>query len=204
MGVILLLFPVGVAMIGIVNAPGLQRNNAKVISVSAFAVSTLLIALGVINFDRARAIWHANLGVIQMAQVELAGFPTDQWTEATILPDLEAAEASFRSALHFDSANRTANHRLGLIATLRQDFDSAVKYLEVAHEQTPKHRGIIKALGYSYVWMGEMERAQRLLSEIPEVEHELGVYDWWWEDRGRGDLSANAALMVSRLESATP
>jgi hypothetical protein len=203
-GVILLLFPVGIAMIGILNTSGLKQNNAKGVSVSVFAVSIVLITLSVINLNLVRAIWYANLGVIQMAQVELAGFPTDKWTEPTILPDLETAEASFRSALHFDPANRTANHRLGLIAMLRQDFDAAINYLEVAHEQAPEHRGIIKALGYSYVWLGEVERAQMLLSEIPEAEHELSVYDWWWEDHGRDDLSANAALMASRFESAAP
>ena len=215
MGVILLLFPVGVSMIGILNASGengrpvrfpasgLEQNNAKVISVSVFAVSTVLITLLVTNFNRVRAIWYANLGVIEMAQVELAGFPTDKWAESAILPDLETAEVSFRSAFNFDPANRTANHRLGLIAMLRRDFDSAVEYLEFAHHQTPEHRGIIKALGYCYVWLGDIDRAQMFLSEIPEAAHELGVYDWWWSDRGRDDLSANAALMGSRLESAT-
>jgi lipopolysaccharide biosynthesis regulator YciM len=203
MGVILLLFPVGVSMIGILNSSGLQQNNTRVVSVPAFAVSAVLITLLVFNFNRVKAIWYGNLGVIQMAQVELAGFPTNKWTESAILPDLETAESSLRFALDFDPTNRTVNHRLGLIAMLRRDFDSAVQYLEVAHNQTPNHRGIIKALGYSYVWLGELKRAQILLSEIPEATHELSVYDWWWKDRGRGDLSANAALMVSRLESAT-
>ena len=214
-GVILLLLPVGVSMIGILNASGennrpfrfpssgLEQNHAQVVSVSAFAVNTVLIALLVITFNRVRAIWYANLGAIQMAQVELAGFPTGKWAESEILPDLETAETSLRSALQFDPTNRTANHRLGLIAMLRRDFESAVEYLEVAHNRTPEHRGIIKSLGYCYVWLGDIERAHIFLSEIPEARHELGVYDWWWSDRGRDDLSANAALMGSRLESAT-
>jgi tetratricopeptide (TPR) repeat protein len=213
-GVILLLLPVGVSMIGRLNASGenhrpfrfpssagLEKNHAKVVSVSAFAVNTVLIALLVRNFNH--LIWYANLGVLEMAQVELAGFPTGKWAESEILPDLETAENSLRSALQFDPLNRTANHRLGLIAMLRRDFDSAVEYLEVAHNQTPEHRGIIKSLGYCYVWLGDIDRAQMFLSEIPEAEHELGVYDWWWSDRGRDDLSANAALMGSHLESAT-
>ena len=202
-GVILLLVPVGVSMIGILNTSGPKQNNVKVASVSTFAVSTLLIALLVINFNHVRAIWYANLAVLQMAQVELAGFPTGKWTEPTILPDLEPAEASLRSALQFDPTNRTANHRLGLIAMLRRDFHSAVEYLEIARNQTPEHRGIIKSLGYCYVWLGDIDRAQMFLTEIPEAAHELDVYDWWWRQQGRDDLSANAALMGSRLELAT-
>jgi hypothetical protein len=70
---------------------------------------------------------------------------------------------------------------------LRTDFDAAVGYLEVANKYAPGHRGIIKSLGYCYVWLGDFDNAQRLLAEIPEASEELGIYVWWWGE-SRTDL----------------
>jgi len=160
-----------------------------------------LIGFLILNFSTVRSAWSANLGAVQMAKVELAGFPTGKWTEPSILPKLEQANVSFQSALEADPTNRTANHRLGLIAMLRGDFSSAILHLEKAHRGAPNHRGIIKALGYSYAWSGNIEEASLFLGKIPEARHELGVYVWWWEDQGRPDLSEKAPLMISRLDS---
>ena len=84
---------------------------------------------------------------------------------------------------------------------LRRDFKSAVMYLEIAHNRAPLHRGIIKSLGYSYVWMGEMEKAQPLLSQIPEASEELDAYVWWWGTQGRNDLTENANLALNMLNT---
>ena len=84
---------------------------------------------------------------------------------------------------------------------LRRDFQPAAIYLEAAHQQAPTHRGVIKALGYCYVWLGDTEMAQVFLSKIPEANDELGVYIWWWGVQGRDDLSAKATLMISSLKS---
>lgn len=209
-GAFLLLFPVGVAMIGIMNpssgaqglSPTAVHSHAGRSVRPALIVSGALIILLAGSFNHVRALWYANLGALQMTQVELKDFPTNTWTESSILPELGSAEASLHSALRLEPANRTANHRLGLIAMLRGDFDSACGYLESALEQTPRHRGILKSLGYCYVWLGDMDRAQVLLAEIPESRDEMDIYTWWWGVHGRDDLSVNAHLMVSRLDAA--
>ena len=164
-------------------------------------VALVMIGFFMINLNGVRSAWNANLGAVQMAKVELAGFPTNQWNDSSILPELEQADISLRSALQVDPMNRTANHRSGLIAMLRGDFHSAAAYLETAVQEAPNHRGIIKSLGYCYVWLGNMEKAQLFLSKIPEARNELGVYVWWWGMQGRADLADRAALMYSRLES---
>ena len=115
---------------------------------------------------------------------------------------LELAESTLQSALQYDPQNQTANYRLGLISMLRQDFKTAAANLETAHQEAPNHRGIIKSLGYCYVWLGDMDKAQKLLDQIPEAQHEMKVYIWWWETQGRPDLSEKASLMVSRLDPA--
>jgi lipopolysaccharide biosynthesis regulator YciM len=104
-------------------------------------------------------------------------------------------------ALQADPTNRTANHRLGIISMLDEDFQSAAMYLERAHQKAPNHRGINKSLGYCYVWLGDMEKAELLLSKIPEATRELDVYVWWWDEQGRPDLSMQASLIVSKMET---
>jgi hypothetical protein len=163
-------------------------------------VTLTLISFFMINLNGVRSAWSANLGAVQMAKVELAGFPTNQWTEPVILPELEQADASFRTALQADPANRTANHRLGLISMLREDFPSAVTYLENARQQAPNHRGIIKSLGYCYAWSGDTEKAVLFLSRIPEAKDELDSYIWWWGIQGRPDLAEKAHVIFSDLE----
>jgi hypothetical protein len=136
-----------------------------------------------------------------MARVELAGFPSGKWEELDVLPQLAPAETALLSSLEADPVNRTANHRLGLIAMLRRDFPSAVRYLEIAHVQSPGHRGITKALGYCYVWLAQYDKAMVTLGEIPEAAGELDVYVWWWGVQGRSDLSGNASVMHPLLNT---
>ncbi|MGZ9225864.1 MAG: O-antigen ligase family protein, partial [Anaerolineales bacterium] len=158
-----------------------------------------LIFFSMINLNGFHAAWLSNLGAVQMAKVELAGFPTNEWTEPAIAPELEAANITFRAALQANPRNRTANHRLGLISMLRGDFLSASEYLERAHAAVPDHRGIVKSLGYCYVWLGDMEKALPFLRDIPEAKDELEVYVWWWDVHGRPDLSVNASRHLAYL-----
>jgi hypothetical protein len=163
------------------------------------SVMFVFVLFTVMNLNGLRAGWYANLGAVQMAKVELRGFPTNQWTEPSILPELEQANANFRSTLDADPLNRTANHRLGLISMLRGDFISASAYLEKAHEAAPHHRGIIKSLGYCYVWLGDMEQSLLFLRNIPEAKAELDVYAWWWSTQGQTELAQRALFISSKL-----
>ena len=98
--------------------PLAQRVNYRL----AISIALVLIVFFLLNANKLRAAWYANIGAVQMAKVELAGFPTNQWTEPSILPSLEQTDALFHAAVRADPWNRTENHRLGLIALLRRDF----------------------------------------------------------------------------------
>ncbi|GAB4447413.1 MAG: hypothetical protein OHK0041_07010 [Anaerolineales bacterium] len=171
---------------------------------TAIAIALLWTLIALVNLNPIRAMWQADLGAVQLAQVELADFPESGWAGEAIIPRLNAADASLQTALRLDPANRTANHRLGLIAMHRRDFASAARYLEAAHALAPSHRGIIKALAYCYVWLGDLERAQRYLAQIPEASEELDVYIWWWKTQNREDLSANAERALAALQASPP
>lgn len=174
-----------------------DRQTVILIAVIGMSLTALLF------LNRIFSVWYANLGAVQMAKAELADFPNGGWHGIDIVPSLQQADASLHSALEVDPANLTANHRLGLLAMLKQDFSQSVAYLEIAHQQARDHRGISKALGYSYVWLGEFAKAQVLLAGIPEAQEELDVYTWWWSTQGRGDLSANAFDMLAVLNKTT-
>ena len=207
-GTALLFYPLGMAMTGIVNrTSSVEQTFQQPEIVSSWyrvMIGSLLAVIAVLalNLNKIIPLWYANLGAVQMSQVELRDFPTDQWGTSEIVPRLEIADATLHSALQYDPHNQTANYRLGLISILRQDFKTAAANLETAYQEAPNHRGIIKSLGYSYVWLGEMDKAQTLLDQIPEAQHEMKVYIWWWETQGRPDLSERASLMISHLDPA--
>jgi tetratricopeptide (TPR) repeat protein len=163
-------------------------------------VALALMSFFMINLTGFRSAWYANLGAVQLAKVELAGFPTNQWIEPGMFPELEQADASLRASLQADPSNRTANHRLGLISMLQEDFPSAAAYLENAYQEAPNHRGIIKSLGYCYAWAGDTEKAVLFLSRIPEAKDELESYVWWWGVQGRPDLAEKAHTIFHGLK----
>jgi tetratricopeptide (TPR) repeat protein len=206
-GTALLFFPLGMAMIGLV-----KRDDAayrvvqlpKELKVAAITlpVVALILMFGV-NINQVASHWYADLGAVQMSQAELKGFPANQWATSEIVSKLEPAESTLQAALQYDPQNQTASYRLGLISMLRRDYESAAAKLQTAHQQAPDHRGIIKNLGYAYVWLGELDKAQALLNRIPEAQDEMSVYIWWWATQGRPDLSENAAMMVSRLDASS-
>jgi O-antigen ligase len=145
------------------------------------------------------AAWYADLGAVRMAQIELEGFAPGVRAREVSPEDLAPAEALLRTSLRHNPANRTAHHRLGLIAVARHDHPAVVRHLEAANAAGGGHRGIQKALGYAYVWTGQPDRAVAMLAEIPEAGYEMGVYAWWWGTQDRDDLAARAAEMVERL-----
>ena len=205
-GTALLFYPLGMAVTGVEpRTSSVARAFEQPRNVSSWyrvVIGPLLAVIAVLalNLNKVLPLWYANLGAVQMSQVELKGFPTNEWVSSEIVPQLELADTTLQSALQYESHNQTANYRLGLISMLRQDFKAAAANLETAHNQSPNHRGIIKNLGYCYVWLGEMDKAQTLLNRIPEAQHEMEVYIWWWETQGRPDLSKNASIMISRLD----
>jgi hypothetical protein len=145
------------------------------------------------------AVVVANIGAVQMSRVELAGWPDgDPTTDGTEHP-LSAFDETFKRALTLDPNNRTAHHRLGLLAVASREFGQAVFHLEQALALRPSHRGIRKELGMSLVWLGRYEQAASLLESIPESSSELRIYSWWWETQGRPDLAARAATAAQMI-----
>ena len=210
----LLLLPgLGVALVGLAREPkravepsGILKSGKS--SRGRIAGALLLVAVSAIPIvsnvrDSLLATWYANMGAVEMAKVELAGWPTGAWDDGNKAVELVSAEEQFSTTFQLDPTSRTANHRVGLIRMLERDYDNAIGYLEVAHAQDPKHRGIQKALGQSYAWAGQFDLAYQLMEPLPESRSEMDVYQWWWGTQGREDLASNAMAMSELFGSAT-
>jgi lipopolysaccharide biosynthesis regulator YciM len=163
-------------------------------------LSAVIIAIySVFNWRHLTAVWLANLGALRLAQVQLTDFPMDEWSGREFGDSLVSAQNLFESAISLDPTNQTALYRLGLIALEEQDFQTAIDYLNAAYRQDKGHRGVIKHLGYAYVWGRQYEKAQTFLSGIPEARSEMQTYSLWWVIHKRPDLSKNAEEMARRL-----
>lgn len=138
-----------------------------------------------------------------MARIQLRDFPTNQWTVRAFGDDLDRAQDLFRRSTALDPTNQAALYRLGMLAMQSQDFQAAIDYLEAAYRQDMRHRGVIKHLGYAYVWGGQYDMAQELLADIPEAQREMQIYSSWWATHKRPDLAHNAEEMARRLASAS-
>jgi tetratricopeptide (TPR) repeat protein len=138
-----------------------------------------------------------------MARAQLAGFPANQWED---LQQVEAVAPSivwFEKAVQYDSHNRTALHRLGLVALLGRDFPTAVSYLERAYRVDSQYRGIRKTLAYSEIWSQNLAQALPLLRQLPEAQGELEAYIGWWGSQDRSDLAALAEEASHALSGGT-
>lgn len=145
------------------------------------------------------ATWYVNLGKIEMARLQLSGFPDQRLSHEQVLAAIGPAEAHFEQALQLDATNPNAHYCLGQIALERNYFSLAIVHLESAWGRLPGHRGIRKSLGYAYLWNRQEDQAAELLSAFPEIPTELDAYASWWETQHRSDLAAAAAQFARRL-----
>jgi hypothetical protein len=163
----------------------------------------LLIA-GLVAWRSWLAAWYANLGTVRFAQVQLAEFPSSEWSVGAEAPQLEASRPLFDRALALNGSSVAAHYRLGLLEGLERDFGGAVEHLEPAYAEDPGHRGIHKALAYAYVWSGQIMQALPLLASLPEATSELKVYVWWWGTQDRDDLAQRAQDALMALAASPP
>lgn len=165
-----------------------------------FGWVVLLLAVGAVLYRPIASALLVNLAAVEMAKVQLDGFPTGEWEDGSRLSELIPAERRLKNALELNPANSGASYRLGIIAMLRRDYPAAAEYLEAAHAGAPGHHGIAKTLAYAYVWNGSGDLALPLLTQIPEARQELESYAGWWPMQRRPDLAKKAAELAQRLD----
>jgi putative inorganic carbon (HCO3(-)) transporter len=175
-----------------------QHRYGKWIALAVVAVG-LLVALLVFWRPLASA-WYANIGAIYQTKADPLLSPNldDPVREAMT----RRAVTYFERALSLNPAQSVANRRLGMMALERQDFETAVTYLEQAYPQEPENQATLKALGYAYVWTGQLDLAEQRFRQIDfesRLVGELEYWHWWWGTQNREDLSTYAGEVAKRL-----
>lgn len=178
-----------------------RKTTRPVFSKRLWTVVSIVLVVGAIFFYRPLlASWYANLGAVAMTRAELANWPLNEWDDGRNVASLKPSAVFFEQALVLNPLNRTAHHRLGLIALLERDYETAVSHLNTAYQINSAHRGITKSYGYALIWRGQLAESAVILVTIPEARQEMNNYTRWWQQNGRADLSTHASQMVTLLQ----
>jgi len=162
------------------------------------AVAFLLAV--VVSLLPIQAAWHANLGSILQARGDLVESLDDNQRA-----DLrQQAVEHYRRAIQIAPDNRTAQQRLGNILADSAQFREAIEHLEAAQRADPNNTTTHKALGLAYVWVGELEKAQPLLQNVPDIIAELNTWAWWRGTQQQMEQSLNAYRTSLLLEPDQP
>jgi tetratricopeptide (TPR) repeat protein len=180
------------------------NGTSKWLGVNAafIGITGIVIILGLtheLNPHSVRSMYAANQAAVSLARRELAGFPETVVVEIRDLAGDAIQRERLERALILDGDNRTALHRLGLLELRKGNFVAAADSLEKAAALDPDHTGIAKALGYTYVWLGEFDRADAILAHFPSAKNELKGYASYWSKLERTVLAGNADHMSTLL-----
>lgn len=189
--------PIFFALLGlsVATAPSPSAVRHPLSSSRRIALATLLVVALVAGAVFLSAEIPANLGALQHTRVDLDLSLDD----AARRQALDQAAHDYQRALKIDKKHPTAHWRLGLIALNNDRFREAIEHLEIARPALPGHRGVQKALGYAYLWDGQIDRAEDLLHPLHEVPQELGTWSWWRGTQGQDQLAEYARQLRSRL-----
>jgi len=142
--------------------------------------------------------WYANLGAVYQTRTDLS----PNLGGAAREESSNRAETYFERALTLNPENSVANRRLGILLLDRSSFEQAIIHLEQALQREPQNQATLKALGFAYLWTGELDTAETLLTRLDppgDLINQLEGWRWWWRIQQRPELSSYAAEMLQRL-----
>ncbi|MCB0207896.1 MAG: O-antigen ligase family protein [Anaerolineae bacterium] len=174
-----------------------SSRSVRILGIAALAGIVVVLAL---FWRPIISSWYANMGALYQTKAELSPTLTNSQRQVK----LAVARAYFDQAIALNPVQPTAHRRLGTIALRENRFEEAIAHLEVAYQQEPHNQAILKALGFAYLWNGQVETAASLLRQVTMQNYvidELAYLKGEWQRQKRDALSAQANQMQAILMS---
>lgn len=191
-GAVLLLFiPFGVLAAGqraqFAAAP-LRRRNIYftplilLLILTGLGIGSILGPPGKIG-ERWRGAWHANLGAVAQARVELRAYDPQRFSELTMdqvrrREDLREVEAYFARALACDPLNATARQRLTTIALARKDYVAALAHMQPLWDAGRRDQVTRHLYGDALVAAGRVDEAVPIVQGLEFAKARLLGQAW--------------------------
>lgn len=179
--------------------PPVNTAPAKIKWAVLGGLAALLLLAAVWYQQSLRGAWYANLGSVTQTWADLAPALND---DEQALFRRQAAD-NFHRALQINPNQPTAHLRLGLLALADRNFEVAEDHLRQAYAVQPHNPAVLKALGLTYTWLDQPDKAEPLFrqrSDLPAIKSELDTWGWWWQEKyQRTDLAEHAKEMAQRL-----
>lgn len=213
---------------GLTDSP--QYDTAWATLLVSFALFGLMIAASRVADNRPLVWPHPTrpwliAGAVAVSGVLLIGYPTIVGVSTANIAAVAQAKALLNPELSeiqreewYDNAiNWTErglriapesillHKRRGSLALQQNDFTTAIEHLEPVLQTIPDDQATRKALGYAYIWDGQIEAGVQTISQLDrltEIHGELEVWPVAWQERGRPDLADQsqqaAALLIEQ------
>lgn len=149
-----------------------------VLKLAAGGAALLMVIVGIIYRAPLLGAWHANLGALSQARLELNYYNPNNFSSLTLdqvrqTLDLSQAEAQFQQALEWQPDQRTALQRLSEIALSRGEYQAALDWTQTAWNAF--HRDDVTRLLYgdALVANGQPEKASQVVQDLYWAERRL-------------------------------
>jgi hypothetical protein len=170
---------------------------------AGLVLTACLAALIAVGPGSIRAAWHANLGALTQARLELGTYdayerdPTLTGLRRTL--PLDPALTRFRRALDRDPAQPTARQRLAMIALARRRYDDALTHTGRLWQAGYRDRVTRLLHGDALVAAGRVDEAVPLLESLIFARERLLGQAWEYHQLGDAEREAHARAAAARL-----
>lgn len=150
------------------------------------------------------SVWHANLGTLAQARMELSRYEQTEFDQLTLdeirqQEDLGYAIRSFERALSLNPSNLTAHRRLASIALARGDEAQALAHMQTAWQANHRDATTRLLLGDSLVATGDVDQAVDVIHGLTFAKERLASQAWsryWVHDRPEQAIYAWQAVLA--------
>ena len=138
------------------------------------------------------AAWHANLGAVAQAHVELPPYDYQRFWARTLdqirqEEDFNVAEARYRRALALDPTQVTARTRLAQLALSRGEYEAALAHARAAWDAGYRDRVVTMTYSDALIAQGAVAEGAALVRGLPRAAMRL---EWqWYRYRSRDDVA---------------